>query len=58
MLDIVMEPAIPEYIMDRILEVHLENLKTVLELAGDKLDMIYTYDDVATQNSLLISPKA
>jgi uroporphyrinogen decarboxylase len=58
MLDIVMEPAIPEYIMDRILEVHLENLKTVLELAGDRLDMVYTYDDVATQNSLLISPKA
>jgi uroporphyrinogen decarboxylase len=58
MLDIVMEPAIPEYIMDRILEVHLENLKTVLELAGDQLDMVYTYDDVATQNSLLISPKA
>ncbi len=56
MLDIVMNPAIPEYIMDRILEVHLENLKTVLELAGDKLDMVYTYDDVATQNSLLISP--
>ena len=43
--------------MDRILEVHLENLKTVLDLAGDQLDMIYTYDDVATQNSLLISPK-
>jgi uroporphyrinogen decarboxylase len=58
MLDIVMEPAIPEYIMDRILEVHLENLKTVLDLAGDKLDLVYTYDDVATQNSLLISPKA
>ncbi len=55
MLDIALEPAIPAYIMDRLLEVHLENLKTVLELAGDKLDMIYTYDDVATQNSLLIS---
>jgi uroporphyrinogen decarboxylase len=56
MLDIVLNPAIPEYTMDRILEVHLENLKTVLNLAGDRLDMVYTYDDVATQNSLLISP--
>ena len=55
MLDIALEPAIPAYIMDRLLEVHLENLKTVLELAGDKLDMVYTYDDVATQNSLLSS---
>ncbi|MFQ5612018.1 MAG: uroporphyrinogen decarboxylase family protein [Anaerolineae bacterium] len=58
MLDIGMNPAIAEYIMDRILEVHLENLKTVLDLAGNRLDMVYTYDDVATQNSLLISPKS
>lgn len=57
MLDTVMNPAIPEYIMDRIVEVLVELLKTVLDLAGDKLDMVYTYDDVATQNSLLISPK-
>jgi len=56
MLDIAMQPAIPAYIMERIVEVHLENLKTVLELAGDRLDMVYTYDDVATQNSLMISP--
>lgn len=57
MLDLATDPAIPEYLMDRILEVHLENLKTVLALAGDRLDMVYTYDDVATQNSLMISPK-
>ncbi len=58
MLDFAVNPAMSEYIMDRLLEVHLANLETVLELAGDKLDMIYTYDDVATQNSLLISPRA
>ena len=57
MLDIVIDPSIPAYIMDRILEVMLKNLKTVLDLAGDRLDMVYTYDDVATQKSLLISPK-
>lgn len=57
MLDLATDPAIPEYIMDRIVEVHLANLKTVLDIAGDKLDMVYTYDDVATQNSLLISPQ-
>ncbi|MEW5956449.1 MAG: uroporphyrinogen decarboxylase family protein [Chloroflexota bacterium] len=58
MLDIMIDPSIPAYIMDRILEVMLENLKIVLDLAGDKLDMVYTYDDVATQKSLMISPKA
>ena len=57
MMDFVENPAIPEYLMDRLLEVHLENLRTVLELAGDRLDMIYTYDDVATKDSLFISPK-
>ena len=57
MLDLAKDPAIPKYLMDRILEVHLENLKTIMTLAGDKLDMVYTYDDVATQNSLMISPK-
>lgn len=56
MLDFALDPAIPEYIMDRILEVHLANLEAVLKIAGDKLDMVYTYDDVATQNSLMISP--
>jgi uroporphyrinogen decarboxylase len=57
LMDIVRAPEMAAYIMDRILEVHLENLRAVLELAGDKLDMIYTYDDVATQNSLMISPR-
>ena len=57
LMDFVQDPAIPEYLMDRLLEVHLENLRTVLELAGDRLDMIYTYDDVATKDSLMISPK-
>lgn len=56
MLDFALDPSIPEYIMDRILEVHLANLEAVLNIAGDKLDMVYTYDDVATQNSLMISP--
>jgi len=29
----------------------------VLEVAGDRLDMVYFYDDVATQNSLMVSKK-
>lgn len=57
LMDFVRAPEMAAYLMDRILEVHLENLRTVLELAGDRLDMIYTYDDVATQNSLMISPR-
>ena len=57
LMDFVRAPAMAEYLMDRILEVHLANLRTVLEITGDRLDMVYTYDDVATQNSLMISPR-
>jgi uroporphyrinogen decarboxylase len=55
LMDLALQPALPEYVMDRLLEVHLENTRQVLELARDQLDMLYFYDDVATQKSLLIS---
>ncbi len=55
LIDMPLNPAIPKYIMDRLTEVYLENTKRVLDLAGDRLDMVYFYDDVATQRSLLIS---
>ena len=42
--------------MERIGAVHLHNLKTVLEEAGDLIDIVYFYDDIASQNNLLISP--
>lgn len=53
--DLAIQPELPCYIMDRILDVHIENLKRVMEIAGDKIDMIYTYDDVAHQSSLIMS---
>jgi uroporphyrinogen decarboxylase len=55
LIDLARTPEIPMYIMDRLTEVYLENTRRVLELAGDRLDMVYLYDDVATQNSLMIS---
>lgn len=56
LMDLVISPEIPRYIMDRLAEVHAENTRRVLELLGERLDMVYLYDDVATQNSLMISP--
>ncbi len=55
LMDMALTPAIPAYLLDRIAEIHLENTRRVLDLVGDRLDMVYFYDDVATQNSLLIS---
>ncbi len=55
LMDLALDPAIPLYIMDRLTEVYVENTRRVLDLAGDRLDMVYFYDDVATQVGLMIS---
>ncbi|MBC8181509.1 hypothetical protein H8E88_10340 [candidate division KSB1 bacterium] len=55
-LDLLLNPQMPRYVMERIAEIHLQNLNTVLEIAGDLIDVVYFYDDIAGQGSLLISP--
>lgn len=55
LMDLVINPAIPLYIMDRLTEISVEITRRVLDLVGDRLDMVYFYDDVATQTSLMIS---
>lgn len=56
-LDMALNPEMVRYVMDRIAEVHFENLRTVLATTGDKIDIIYFYDDVASQQNLLMSPQ-
>ena len=55
--DLALEPAIPLYIMEKITEILVEITHRLLRLAGDAVDMLYFYDDVATQQSLMISPR-
>jgi len=55
LMDLALDPKIPAYIMDRLLKVHIANLETVLSLAGERIDMVYYYDDLATMDSLLMS---
>lgn len=57
LIDLVSNPELPRYIMSRLTELHVENTRRVLDLIGDRLDMVYFYDDVATQTSLMISPQ-
>jgi uroporphyrinogen decarboxylase len=57
LLELAEHPAMPCYLMDRIAEVHLQNLQTALETAGDLIDIVYFYDDLASQTGLLLSPK-
>lgn len=56
LLDLAQAPALPIYIVERIAETHLANLKAVLEHAADLIDIVYFYDDLASQQGLLISP--
>lgn len=57
LMDLSLKPEIPTYIMERLTDVYVENTKRVLDLVADRLDMVYFYDDVATQIALMISPK-
>jgi uroporphyrinogen decarboxylase len=55
--DLAADPVLPRYIMERITEVHTANLRAVLRAAGDLLDVIYFYDDFASQTGLLLGPE-
>jgi uroporphyrinogen decarboxylase len=53
--NLALRPELPTYVMDRIAEVHLANLETVLRTAGAQIELVYFYDDLASQNGLLLS---
>jgi uroporphyrinogen decarboxylase len=55
LVDLAAAPEIPRYMMDRITEVIVENTRQALDLAGERIDMVYFYDDVGAQENLLIS---
>lgn len=57
LMEMAMTPQIPFYIMERLTDIYVELLRRVLEVAGDRLDMVYFYDDIATQQSLMVSQK-
>lgn len=54
-MDMAMSPDLPRYIMDRLTDLYVENTRRLLAQVGDRLDMVYFYDDVASQQNLLMS---
>ncbi len=54
LVELATEPRMPVYILERIAAIHEENLRRVLAIAGDLIDMVYFYDDVASQGGLLM----
>ena len=53
--DLLIDPAIPRYVMDRVSEVQIEIMRRFLAAAADRVPMIYFYDDVGATRSLLVS---
>ncbi len=43
-------------IMDCYTQIFIDNFRSLMKRAESVVDMVYTYDDIATQNGLLISP--
>ena len=57
LIDLVEKPEIPDAIMDCYTDLMIANVHSLMKEARGKIDIVYTYDDIATQNSLLMSPK-
>lgn len=55
MIDMIINPEIAHFIMDKLCEFYCEYVRRAMKYAGDKYDMVYTYDDIAAQNTLLMS---
>jgi len=57
LIDMIQKPEIPLAIMDCVTNILIDNFRQVMKHAEGLVDMVYTYDDVAIQNGLLMSEK-
>jgi uroporphyrinogen decarboxylase len=55
--ELAIDPPIPTYMMERITDIIAEVTRRLLVEAGDDIDMVYFYDDIGGNQSLLISKK-
>ena len=56
LVDMALNPDIAFFIINKITDFYCEFVKRAFAAAGDKIDMVYTYDDIADQRGLIISP--
>ena len=57
LIDLIQKPEIPLTIMDCVTNILINNFRQVMKHSEGLVDMVYTYDDVAIQNGLLMSEK-
>jgi uroporphyrinogen decarboxylase len=56
-MDLLIEPEIAQYVLDRSTEFYLEFSRRILEQASDLIDCIALADDLGMQDGLMISPE-
>jgi uroporphyrinogen decarboxylase len=56
LMDLVENPEVPCAIMDHMTDLYIDNVTRMLKAAGGRIDMVYTWDDLAHQRGLLMSP--
>ena len=57
LVDLLQKPEVPTAILNCYTDLMIDNVRSLMDVAGDKIDMLYTYDDIAIQNGLLMSPR-
>lgn len=57
LMDMVLNPPIVHFIMDKLCSYWCDYVRHALDAAGEKIDIVYTYDDIATQSGLIMSPE-
>ncbi len=55
MIDMVMNPDIAHEILRRVTDVYMSRLESVMAALGERVDLIWTSDDIAHQQGLLLS---
>jgi uroporphyrinogen decarboxylase len=56
LVDLVDNPEVPCTIMDCLTDLYIANVTRVLETCNGRIDMVYTWDDLAHQHGLIMSP--
>jgi len=54
--DLAENPEVPMAIMECMTDLYIENFKRTVAAANGRIDMVYTWDDIAHQRGLLLSP--
>jgi uroporphyrinogen decarboxylase len=57
LMDLLLDPALAEAIMDHVLEIHLSIIGRMLEAVGDNIDVVLYADDVGFQEQTMVSPE-